>query len=927
MATPTIPNGEEHFFPIIYEGNGAGQRVGRFLPFTDQATVANSCIFNGATNNYLSRTPGSNGSTTTLTFSAWVKRGRLGSQSSIFFTNDFSAYGEQLEFLSNNTLQYVCTRTTSGVNDWNFKTNRTFEDTSKWYHILISRDTTNSTQADRVKIYVDGERITSFSTETLAGSSAPGWWNQTTYANIMGNTGNASYTRGIGYLAEVNMIDGQALLPASFGITDTSTGRWIPKTVEPFPTTTTSIAVTVVDSGGNKYALDGVTQGTVTLIEGATYKFDQSDSSNSGHPLRFSTTSNGTHGGGSEYTTGVTTVGTPGSSGAYTQITVAVGAPTLYYYCTNHSGMGGTANTQDQYGTNGFRMKFQDSSALGDDTSGNGNDFSATNLASTDQTTDSPTQNFSTLEGSSSGSMTLSEGNLRYTTASASNWESVYNDKSISSGKWYFELTCKTTTAYDVQPGVILESVLSTNKNQLMGYSDGSVGYNMDGSQNTLYYGNSGNNYVVQAATQVDAGDIVGVAYDADTGAMWFAKNNTWVNNGTGVGNPSTGANPTWVQGTFAGKKVRFGFSTYNSGASSEVNFGQKAFTYTPPTDFKKLQQDNLPETSKGVSGLVWMKNRDTTDAPQWYDSSRGKHVYFVTNSTAAEATATDGLQKFLAGGQQIEDSDAINTSGESFVSWNWVGNGATEVTNTNGSSTTTVQANTAAGFSIVKFTPPSSGFDGITYGHGLTQTPEWILWKRRDSSMRFLVYHHRSYANSNGGYALEFSASNANSAFNTEFGSTSVFTAAPNATTFALRNNSVTAGGQEHMAYCWHGVEGFSKFGQYNANNSTDGPFVYLGFKPKFLIIKSSAAISWYVIDATRSPINPATAGITVDNSQAEFTNQFTIDFLSNGFKIRNSNSGYGASTNSTSHDPYYYMAFAEHPFVGDGTSPVTAR
>ena len=97
--------------------------------------------------------------------------------------------------------------------------------------------------------------------------------------------------------------------------------------------------------GANKYYINGSLQLTVNLSEGSTYRFDQSDSSNSGHPLRFSTTSNGTHGGGSQYTTGVTTNGTPGSSGAYTQITVASGAPTLYYYCTNHSGMGGQANT------------------------------------------------------------------------------------------------------------------------------------------------------------------------------------------------------------------------------------------------------------------------------------------------------------------------------------------------------------------------------------------------------------------------------------------------------------------------------------------------------------------------------------------------------------------------------------------------------
>ena len=213
-----------------------------------------------------------------------------------------------------------------------------------------------------------------------------------------------------------------------------------------------------------------------------------------------------------------------------------------------------------------------------------------------------------------------------------------------------------------------------------------------------------------------------------------------------------------------------------------------------------------------------------------------------------------------------------------------------------------------------------------LPMGMGLTQTPEWILWRRRDSTMRFLCYHKSAYAASNGGYAMELSSTNANSAFNTEFGSTAVFTAAPNATTFALRNNSVTAGGAEHMAYCWHSVEGFSKFGEYVGNLSSDGPFVYTGFKPAWLMIKNrSDSSQWRVFDATRNTFNPANKSFRANATNAEGTDNtyYLLDFLSNGFKIRGAGS---TDMNSTSGN-YIYMAFAEHPFVGDGTSPVTAR
>ena len=917
MTTPTIPNGQEHFFPILYEGNGAGQRVGRFVPFTDQATVANSCIFNGTTNNYLSRTASSNGSATTLTFSCWVKRGLLGLRD-IVYNGNITSNSEHLHFDANNKLNYY--EAGGGSRKWNYVTSRTFEDTSKWYHILVVRDTTNSTAGDRIKIYVDGDRVTSFDTETQPSLNATGYWNQTSYAFNIGTTGNASYIRGIGYLAEVNMIDGQALLPASFGITDTSTGRWIPKTVEPFPTTTTDIAVTVVSSGGNKYALDGVTQGTVTLIEGATYKFDQSDSSNSGHPLRFSTTSDGTHGGGSEFTSGVTTAGTPGSSGAYTQITVPTGTATLYYYCSVHSGMGGTANTQDQYGTNGFRLKFQDSSALGDDTSGKGNDLTATNLASTDQTTDSPSQNFATGLGAfqTSYAMTMSEGNLKSAATGGSGQHGKSSttltfDANDSDG-YYCEYTVNAGAGVGQNFNAVAITVdreAYSVPNASNGKISGQVRYMEDGRFRMTNLAGTLTDISSWGSTwgDVSAPDIIGIF--VKNNKIYFSKNNTWQNSA----NPNNETGGMDVEGTIGNNRVRFSHIGYQAGATGgtmTANFGQKSFTYTPPTGYKKLNQDNLPETSKGIPGMAWFKHRDGTGNHLLIDSSRGGNKQLQPNLTNSELTQPDMIQKFLVGGYSVEDFVNLNNADRSYVSWNWVSNSGSTSSNTGGSITSTVQANTTAGFSIVEYT--GTGSSG-SVGHGLSAAPEWMIFKDKGNSTGWRVYH-----KSLGGIT-KYIVLNTTAAV-----ATASMWGAPTASSFIIGGTGyeVNESGNNYIAYCWHEVDGFSKFGSYTGNASADGPFVHTGFKPAWVMVKNaSASSSWAIFDTQRSTINPINKYILANSSNAEASaTSLNTDFLSNGFKIRGTDGGYNGSGNTI-----IYMAFAKHPFVGDGTNPVTAR
>ena len=899
MAAPTIINSEEHFFNITYEGNGGGQRVGRFLPFTDQATIANSVIFNSADSAKLERTPSSNGSGTTFTISFWYKPTKIATSYSLFDNAPGGSAANIFSIIVNSDNTILIHGFDSGGSfSLNLATNRTFEDTSKFYHFLVAVDTTQGTSTNRVKFYVDGDQVTSLSSTTYPAQDATYGTNQTSVKQAVGYYPHDGSRYADAYFAEFNLIDGQALLPASFGITDTSTGRWIPKTVEPFPTTTTDIAVTVVSSGGNKYALDGVTQGTVTLIEGATYKFDQSDSSNSGHPLRFSTTSDGTHGSGSEYTTGVTTVGTPGSSGAYTQITVATGAPTLYYYCSNHSGMGGTANTQDQYGTNGFRLTFADSSAFGDDTSGKGNDLTATNLATTDQTTDSPTQNHFTLDPNKTGTgNTLSEGNLKIVTSTSDNNSGFNSDKLIgNSGKYYFEAVDTNSTNW----GLGINAIANVT----------SSGTTPDVSEAYLFL-KTGTISVngTQVASQYSAwsdGATLGIAIDMDNKQIKLYVNNTLTHT---ISNIIVRGREYFIMGR-----------DYSGSGSQTItfNFGQKSFTYTPPTGFLALQQDNLPTTDRGIPGFVWAKSRDNTESNTLYDSSRGPQKQLSSNNTTAENTQTDGLQKFLKGGYSCEDHERINQSGISYVGWNWVANGGTTASNTDGSITSTVQANTTAGFSIVQFTGTGAN---ATVGHGLSSAPEWILSKNLATSSSWAVYHKGM---TSAAYTLFLDTTAAQTSSSTMWNST-----APTSSVINVGANFQSNGSSQAMIhYCWHGVDGFSKFGSYTGNGNTSGagPFIYLGFKPSWLLVKNiSSATGWILWDNKRNLFNPVNNYLIPNSNSAEASDDSQkVDFLSNGFKVKNTAS---SSSINASGSVYIYMAFAEHPFVGDGTNPVTAQ
>ena len=782
--------------------------------------ISRSIRFNSADSAYLNRTPGSASNRTTFTISAWIKFGTFKNDNTIISSGSATAAWSYIDFQSSQSLQMY--ESNSGV-QFNLITTQVFRDPSAWYHIVIAFNTTESVSSNRIKVYVNGVQVTTFSTAIYPTQNYNTYYNSATQHGIGrlfdGSTGYYADS----YMTEINFIDGQQLTPASFGYTESSTGVWTPL----------------------------------------------------------------------QYT--------------------------------------------GSYGANGFYLNFADNSnttaaTLGKDLSGNGNNFTPNNFSVTagvgnDSLVDSPTNygvdtglggevrgNYCTLNPliKPVGTVAYSNGNLVATNSTA-NWNAIGGTMGITTGKWYWEYISGGQNTFF---GIMVPTInFSSGNPQDANAAAGSVLLCDDNKYQIDY-----NTRVTYTATGHASGAVVGVAVDMDAGTIIFYING--VSQGT----------ITWTSSAAYGKTVIPMAVAYDSGYITTANFGQRAFAYTAPSGFKALCSQNLPESGAGrlpgkyfgianytgtgaatpvasgvdkttYGGLTWFKGRNLNIDSVLIDNVRGYNNYLSSNSTVAEDAYTFVSRTTNTGFDINAASLGVNGSGGyNYVAWDWAA-GGTAVTNTAGSITSSVSANPAAGFSIVTYTGNGSN---NTVGHGLGVAPSMVIVKNRITAGNSWCTWHTSLTS--GAYALFLDATNAQGSFPTIWNST-----IPTSTVFSVGTATGTnASANNLVAYCFAEVPGYSRFGSYVGNGAVDGPFVYCGFRPAFILRKcSSTGGDWIIFDVARDTYNVASRRLNSNSNLAEATPGNNIDILSNGWKER-ATDGYSNASGQT----FIFAAFAESPF-----------
>src|SRR5210317_892661 len=321
--------------------------------------------------------------------------------------------------------------------------------------------------------------------------------------------------------------------------------------------------------------------------------------------------------------------------------------------------------------------------------------------------------------------------------------------------------------------------------------------------------------------------------------------------------------------------------------------------------------------TNDGNSDLqpdfIWIKQRNTGQNHNIYDSNRGATTMLYPDLTNAEYSAGESLKSFNTDGFTVGNYGTVGTSGGTYVAWQWKANGGTTTSFSESGNNPggTRQTSSESGFSIISYT--GTGSAG-TIAHGLPSTPELIIFKRRNAVSDWDVYH-KSIGN---GKRMEL-ANEAQASTDTTFMNNTL----PTSTNITVGTSANTnADGATYICYAFSPVQGYSKMGTYVGNTSTNGVFIYCGFRPAWVLIKcyTGANDSWIIIDTKRNVANSMNARLFPDLNNAESTSQDIIDCLSNGFKLRTADTAYNGSRD------YLYVAFSENPFVAGGV-PTTAR
>ena len=845
--------------------------------------ITRSLRFRRNASAYFNRTPASAGNRTTWTWSGWVKRGSLsvsdlGGGIGVFGAGTLGAGISNffMYFNSDNTI-YLQETVNNVSNQLIYTTTPVFRDPSAWYHIIIAMDTTQATASNRVRVYVNGSLksgsfgVTPSQNQALSmNNNVPQYIggasvNPQAYGNVL------SYFDG--YMAELNFVEG-------------------------YPTV-----------GGTTYdATSWAALNVATL-------FGETDS------------------------------------------ITGVWEPKLY---------------RGTYGTNGYYLKFTDNSSslattIGKDYSVNGNNWTPSAGISVapgvtyDSMLDTPTPyddggqgrgNYCTLNPLAKPPQfpSLTEGSLRTGDTNVGNYhQSVGSTVAVNTGKWYWEITLNGTTYNSRSLGIAFASQLAssaaTNQNGMWNTTSDLKDYRaiLIANSTTVTPCRSIAGTVTTATNITLPSTLTGtsvfmVAIDVGAGAIWFGLDGVWLKSATtaeiiagtttnavytDIGSPSDFWTPAVYN--YIGASSGYGFF---------ANFGQRPFSYTPPTGFKTLNTQNLPvptilnganymasttytgtgaslaitNTVNGISfqpDLVWTKSRSNTYSNHLEDVVRGVGQRLLSDSTAAEVTGLNGkLTSFDSNGFTQNGGVEVGASAATYVAFQWDA-GTTTVTNTSGTISSQVRVNPTSGFSIVTYT--GTGVNA-TVGHGLGVAPKMVIVKNRSVVASWLIWH-TSFAGTE--YILfDTSAKTSLAAmWNSTVPTSTVFNIGTNANTNASTNT--------YVAYCWSEVSGYSKIGTYLGNGNADGPFVYCGFRPRWIMIRSTSNLrDWLMYDTSSSnPNNTGTDGPLIaggtDVTSYDGTGYTSFDILSNGFKPR------AATTNlNASGETHMFMAFAENPF-----------